>query len=470
MSGLGAFGLVAAALVGCVAQDHDVLDSAPATHTLGELAEGGQAPAAPARSVLTLEGPRPRNLLILSVDTLRRDKVGRYSGGGLTPFLDGLLDQSVALDDFRSCSNWTYASMICAQTGRSMVDHGFEPAGRRPDGAVEEAGSVVPEDLEVLPVWLAQAGYATSLVSTTRFLSSSSVTGNGIGREVLAPDAVGEEVTALGIEAAELLIGGAAPWSLHVHYRDPHSPYHAPTRWLQGTEDLPAIAYDLRTRRGLLDLEEDWSSLGAEDQALVITWLNALYDAEVRYFDDELGRLWASLDALGALDDTLVAFFSDHGEQFFEHGDFQHYNDLFDEESAAVGALWARSLVPVAFSGLTGHADLLPAVFEILDLPPPEGVTGLAPGLAPADRHRATFFGPQGVARGPMNTVELDGMRLYYRWSGELSLYDRVLDPGEQEDLYGQQPARRLTSLLVDEVARSQAYVTWAEPTGLPGG
>src|SRR5688572_12655941 len=62
------------------------------------------------------DGP-PRNLLVISIDTLRRTALGRY-GGGPTPTLDALLAGGVALDDHVQCANWTMASMTCTLSGR----------------------------------------------------------------------------------------------------------------------------------------------------------------------------------------------------------------------------------------------------------------------------------------------------------------------------------------------------------------
>jgi hypothetical protein len=348
-----------------------------------------------------------------------------------------------------------------------MVDLGFEPSGNHSDGD-PEPGTAPPDDLPGIATWLAQAGFQTSLVTTSRFLSSNNPTGNGFQAEVLEDDASAERVTELALQAAATLLDDPAPWFLHVHYRDPYFPYGPPREFVEGLDGLESSDFPLKTQSGVNAVEAAWSDLDSSEQGLILTWLEGFYDGEVRYLDHHLSAFWDGLDSLGALDDTLVVFFTDHGEQFFEHDGLMHYTDLFDEESAAVGALWARSLVPVAFQGPSDHTDLAPAIFDLLGMETPDGMTEHLPGTAPADSPRHSFFGPMGLPSGPINTVDLAGMRLYYRWSGQLQLFDLRADPDSQNDLYGEVGSRRLESLLADEVARIRGYVTWAEPQGLP--
>jgi arylsulfatase A-like enzyme len=458
-------GLWAAVLLACgpvdTATETGLRPDRPAT------AAGGQEPATdPLISRLVLSGPRPRNLLVLSVDTLRRDKVGRYSGGTQTPFLDSVLDESVALDDHRSCSNWTYASLLCALTGQTTVDLGFEPVGNR-QGANMADGTAPPDDLKGLAHWLVDAGFVTSLVTTSRFLSDDQPPGGAFQTVAHEDDAVGERVTALGLEAVAPLMAQDAPWYLHVHYRDPHFPYTAPLEFEEGLAELEGSGYSLTTQAGVNALEADWDILTPEAQDLALAWLNGLQDAEIRYYDQQLQVLWDALEEQGALEDTLVVLFSDHGEQFFEHGEFMHYKALFSEESAALGAFWARSLVPLDYAGPTVHTDLVPGVLDLLGVPIPDSVTGQVPGTRRSDRPRHAFFGPPGTRGGPTNTVDLDGYRLHYDWSGRRRLYDLGTDPSEQVDLHGTIDSTQLERHLVAEVERSMLYVTWVEPQDL---
>src|SRR5262245_59415252 len=69
----------------------------------------------------------PHNLLMISMDTFRKDHLDRYGNVGTTPFLSSLADQGVSLDDHVQCSNWTYASTSCTLAGRFNEEAGLTP-------------------------------------------------------------------------------------------------------------------------------------------------------------------------------------------------------------------------------------------------------------------------------------------------------------------------------------------------------
>ncbi len=442
-------------------------DTASTVGTRPATDDTATGPTDPGPSALVLSGPAPRNLLMISVDTLRRDKVGHHGGGDRTPFLDSVLAESFVLDDHRSCSNWTYSSVVCALTGQSPVDLGFEPVGNRPED-YEDRATVPPEDLAGLPHWLAAVGFETSLVSTSRFLSDRNPPGGGFATSVLEEDAVAARVTDLALAASEPLLVAGAPWFLHVHYRDPHFPWQADAAWEVGLEGLEPAGYQLGNQAGVDNLEADWPDLDEASRANALAWLHGLYDAEVRYFDDELGRLWRGLDEAGALDDTLVVLWTDHGEQLFDHEALFHYQDLYGEEAAALGAFWARTLTGGSWAGPTLHQDLVPAALEVLGVAEPDGVLGVAPGRRSERAPRHAFFGPPGIPTGPLNTVDSEGWRLYYDWHGTTRLYDLTADPLELDDLHGQVDAPRLERHLASELQRIQSYLDWATPVDPP--
>ena len=67
--------------------------------------------------VLSFTGQVPKNLLFISIDTLRRDHLGAHGDLGLTPFLDRLADEGVVMQDHMQCSNWTYGAITCTLLG-----------------------------------------------------------------------------------------------------------------------------------------------------------------------------------------------------------------------------------------------------------------------------------------------------------------------------------------------------------------
>ena len=111
---------------------------------------------------------------------------------------------------------------------------------------------------------------------------------------------------------------------LWLHYFDPHVPYSPPAAF------MPQDAPSARFAQGFFDLQE--VRLGhvvpTPDEK---RWIKALYDGEVQYFDSEFGRLLDHLEQRGWYDDTLIVFTSDHGEEFWEHGGFEHGHEVWEE-------------------------------------------------------------------------------------------------------------------------------------------
>lgn len=380
---------------------------------------------------LVFSDERPTRVLGISIDTLRRDRIGRYSGLDTTPFMDQVLAEGVTLDDFRTCANWTLPGLTCAMTGQSTLDLGVEPLA----SSLSERPEPLPEDLETLATWLDDAGYETRLVSAAKLFSQEQPIANGFDRVHFNGELQAEKlVDAALVEAADLAALDDTPFYLQVHFRDPHSPYAPPDAYQATLAGAELGEMDPRTSEGMKAIRKGWETLGAQEREELATVLFTLYDGELRYLDDQLGRLWAGLDELGLLDDTLVVFWSDHGEQFFDHDRFEHGQSLHRSEAAAVGGLWARALEPGAFTGPTEQVDLVPTVLDALGLPIPDAVTGIPIGSVAEDRVRISAT--VNHRDEPTFTVDREDQRLFYNWTGKRALYDLVDDPGEHRDIY----------------------------------
>ena len=378
---------------------------------------------------LQFRGQPPKNLLMISIDTLRKDHVGRYGGGELTPFLDGLLAESVALDDFVQCSNWTFSSVPCTLGGRPHAEVGFMPRLDR------DLRQPYPEGTPFLAGHLETAGYDSWLFSINSWLSKSWGTSQGYDHEVWPGIFHTDEIVR---RAADQLIEGTAdhddPWFLHVHVKEPHAPYHAPFDYNDELAALEPVSWDLDDFLVHYEVTEDvWPTLTPEEQQLLEAHLRARYRAEVRWLDQQLAQRWADLEARGLLDDTLVVMWSDHGEQFWEHGAQTHAYGLHGEEVDALAFFWAKNLEPVAFEGPTHGTDITPTVLATLGVTPTVPLTGHVVGEAPNDRIRLVST----VARiGAHTAAERDGIKVIFDWAGTVTAFDTRVDPGETNDIW----------------------------------
>lgn len=417
---------------------------------------------------LVFEGERPKNVLMISIDTTRRDHLGPYSvWGELTPFLGELVSQGVSLDDHQQCSNWTYASTGCTLMGRYHEENGFIPElsalGKAP----------YPDGMQTLALRLGEVGYHSILISTNAWLSP---TWNNAQGYTNVPKVPGGSVTKLFNEGLshldEALAMGADPWMLHVHAIEPHPPYNPPEAYMDEANALPPIPWDISTQMAQYATNATWPTMTEQEQQLLEAHLRARYRGEIRYVDDQLRAIFADLDGRGLLDETLVVIWTDHGEQFWEHEQQAHAYFLGAEENDAFLLFWAKNLKPARWPYPTHAVDLLPTVMEALGhplSPDDHSYSGYVLGTAPPTRPR---FGMSVARLGVLQSVTLDGWKLTFNFGGVVRLYDRNTDRGELTDLYALNPAHErvlpLWELLLPRIQRMselepQRTLVWPE-------
>ena len=431
---------------------------------------------------------QPRNLIVIGIDTLRRDAVGRYIGtspaasraagldvlagcGGpttMTPFLDGLLREGLTLDNHRACSNWTNSGLLCFASGRSQLDFGYTPSHAGP----------IPDHFPLLPERLGAAGFTSALVSNNGFVGSNTTYDRFFDTTHVQTEANAEAVTALALDVLEPMVGGEAPWFLQIHYVDPHFPYAASNQETPGSEFLESLPWNLGNTQGWQQMEAEWEGLSPTLQTEIEREIRALYADEVSYVDAALEHLFDQLLRMdGALQETLVLIWSDHGEQFWEHGNTWHGFGLYPEETAAVGSFWTISgadggpgLQALTWEGPTTQEDLLPSVLAALGLPEDHALSGEAIGdAANPSRVRHSLRFHESALEGTLQALEQDNWLLHFQWDGTRALYDLQADRGATRDLSDDEPeiASRLWGLLEPQIMELAALneVTAPEPT-----
>ena len=405
-------------------------------------------------------GHTPKNLLVISLDTTRRDRLSFFDDEDLTPNLASIFSGGVLLENHRTCSNWTAPSVFCAQTGNIELDAGVWPT------ALTEADhdplvTWPPAENQTLATILGAAGFETTLVTSNSIFSIDMNGGAyGFDREVRWIWEAAPGVTDMAIENAKDLGKDGKRWYYHVHYVDPHEQYQAPQEyWPDPDMKCP---WDMTNTNVLKQLSGGviWDSLDEKDQELARACLFNVYDGEIRYWDQELARLWSYFDDAGLLDDTLVVFWTDHGQSFGEHrGKFNHGVTLHDEENAATAAFWARDIEPLDWTGPTVHQDLAPTILTALGVPLGTH-TGIVVGLAPEDRALVSFDYLVGYSI-PISSVVQGNLKLMYDWDGTMRFYDLAVDPSEQMDQFDAKDpdVKRLWGVLQPYVARTDK--TW---------
>jgi len=372
-------------------------------------------------------GEVPKNVLMISIDTFRKDYMGRYDpSGDRTPTLTGLASSGVALDDHVTCSNWTFAGIACTLLGTYNIDQGFTPK------LVADGQVPYPEGSTFLAERLQTMGYYSVLSSTNGWFTPEWGMTQGYDEAFVPYNA-----TAWGAwtEARDTLLGASTdkPWMVHLHLIEPHVPYKAPDAYQVELQGLDPIPYDLEVKDDHYDTTRKvWPDMTDEERELLLQHLDIRYRAEIAYTDDQIYDILVDAQRRGLLDDTLVVVWTDHGEQMFEHGYQSHAYTLHAEENDGIALFWAKNIVPMAWTEPTTAIDIAPTLVELLG-GDTEGMTGIPLGQAPLDRARFAL----AVARtGAVQMVEKEGKKLIFNWSGEAWFFDRTTDPMEVSNLY----------------------------------
>lgn len=403
--------------------------------------------------------PRPRNLLLISLDTLRADHLGSYGYARPTsPFLDSLAAEGVVFERAHTTSPWTLPSHTSLFTGLYPSQHG-----------VKNEGFSLPGDVPTLSQALAGRGFATAAVVSAHFLAPRYGLDRGFERYLVVPTnprhgGAATTVTAEGL--GWLAKRQGRPFFLFLHYMDIHSDY----RPAPSFEALFASPYRGRvdgSTRQLRAFTRKLITFDDVDRARLID----LYDAEIRQLDDGLERLFSRLREQGELEDTLVVVTADHGEEFFEHGGVLHGQSHY-QEMLHVPLILSGPGLPKGrrISEPVSLIDLAPTLLALFGAPAPATLPGR--DLAPLWRSRDTSWPERSLFAEADRTVESrDTERalirgnwklVVHRDTGELELYDLAADPREQQNLAQSDPERairlaaELTATLASERRASE--------------
>ncbi len=452
--------------------------------------------ATPAVQPSRLPFPRPRNAIVILVDTLRADHLSCYGYERATsPEIDAFAASGVRFARAIVQNPKTSPSVATILSGTYPHTHGIATIGTR-----------LPDRVLLLPEVLAPRGYETaSFVANVNvgavfnfdqgFRTMVQVGGRRVNNDAA-------RVNAAVIPWLRQHRDGK-PFFLYVHYIDPHAPYDPPPPYRDmfvrdrywGERDGLDVPFG-DTHVGRI---EHWLAI---DHSTDVDLYVARYDGEIRYVDGRIGELLREIERLGLADDTLVVLVADHGESLGEHGwYFSHGLSLHetDVHVPLVFRLPGRLPAGRVVSRVVETVDIAPTILDLLGVPVPpvmEGRTlapfllpGTAPGrpAAPAFMEAGSRIGRQrkGIRTERWKLVyNADGIDLdrepfapglYLRvhrvnqfWATRRggpgryalwSLWDLAADPGEERDLYRERPevVARLRPLLQEWISREPA-------------
>jgi arylsulfatase A-like enzyme len=401
--------------------------------------------ASPTRVEEPVASPESPSILLVVIDTLRRDYLGFHGfEGDISPNLDALARRSVVFDQALSPAPWTRPAVASLFTSLYPEQHG--QSGVVGEGA-SRAQTVLPPDARTLAERLRSRGYATAAFVGNPWMTRGS--GLSQGFELYDDRDVGNEVE------ADVLLDRAADWIetrplqspffVYVHLMDVHGPYRPLP------EDLAALRGDSAPRvsrpLGLVefgripDYLRQGGGPGTGDPMRLGTWRDS-YAAGVRRADRALGDFFSRLERAGALDRTAIVVTSDHGEELADHGGWNHGDTLFDEQVRIPLMIRVPGNAPARrVDRVVSLLDVLPTLEVMAGAAPPRDVMGadLGPLLVGTDLDRPDVVYLSGVKRRPeLAAVRTADAKLILRADGQrLSFFDLVQDPLEQEDAQG---------------------------------
>ncbi len=358
--------------------------------------------------------PRDSNVLLVTVDTLRADRLGIYGGAVATPHLDRLAREGAFFPSAFAQSPLTLPSHSSILTGTYPTYHGVRDNGR----------FRLPDSMDTLAEILKRAGFATAAFVGAFPVDSRFGLAQGFDR--YDDDFGGARGRLVFAERkAEVVVEAARAWmKVHesartftwVHLFDPHAPYSPP---------------------------EPFDTAYADK-----------YDGEVAYVDHVLESLF---DSVGA--DTLVVVTADHGEGLGEHGESTHSLFIYDSTLRVPLILRGPGVPPGTIVKDDARSiDIVPTILDLLghsgDCAHCQGrslVPAIEGGaLAPVATYAETYFPRLNLGWSELRSLRKGKWKLIA--APEPELYDLSSDPGELDNVAPTHPdeVRGLSSALAD--------------------
>ncbi|HDS29535.1 MAG TPA: DUF229 domain-containing protein, partial [Firmicutes bacterium] len=390
-----------------------------------------------------LDEPR-RNVLLIGIDTLRSDALSPYGARPeVTPNLTKFSESATLFEQARSQAPWTLPSFASIVTGLMPTKAGATGTHRS-----------IPEKTTTAGEMLLPLGYATFTVCSTPWIGGpTSGFQQGVETTVFLP----EHRAQIQVERAKRFITESIDrdWFCFIHIMDPHEPYEPPEEYRKilcdpdysGIFPTGHVGGDIRLEPGVVSVEEE------------IRHVRNLYDAEVANVDAAMSDLFRFLDENGLMDDTLIIFCSDHGEEFYEHDGFGHgftqYDELVHVPLIVKGGDFPeghRISKPVA------NLDILPTILSYLDIEKPDDL----PGFPLQDTVHSPESIPERIIFGE-ETARQKGIPLIYSFEWpfkcifnvanfDVELYHVENDPSELSDIRTEYPDQ-LASLIMNIAA-----------------
>jgi len=370
------------------------------------------------------------NVLLITIDTLRADRLSCYGYRGLeTSTIDRFAADSMLFTKAFAHTTTTLPSHVNILLGTTPLSHGVH----------DNFNFIVPGGTLTLAEYLKKFGYLTGAVIGAYPLDSRFGLDQGFDTYDDDYEREGSHKLAAGERSAKAVVDKSiawidshgSPWFLWAHVFDPHDPYDPPEPFRTQFKDR-------------------------------------LYDGEIAYADQELGRLFGHLTEKGLLKRTVVVLTGDHGESLGEHGEKTHGYLAYNTTLWIPLIIYIPGLSKGRYEQNVAHIDIFPTICDALEIEKPSTLQGVS--LLPALRGKnppkqpvyfESLYPFYNRGWAPLNGY-IDDQEKFID-SPNPELYDLKEDFNEQRNLLGRNEADRNRKNLGELVMRMSASSTAQE-------
>ncbi|MCB1054241.1 MAG: sulfatase [Acidobacteria bacterium] len=371
--------------------------------------------------------PERPNVVLIGADTLRADAIGVLGGDpDVTPAIDQLASESDLWPETVSCFNVTNPSFASLMTGLYGKNHG-----------VYDLRTQLPESFTTLAEEFSGAGYDTLAIIAARHLGNHN-SGLGQGFDETSLSELHYSAELVIDQGMDWISGRRKPFFVWLHLFDPHTPHTPPAPY--------ALGFHQTTTHGLSP-DGDWRMHRTPGwpgySFMPLGGSRELYQGEVAYLDRQVDRLMGFLRSQRLLENTIVVFVADHGENLADHGVRFGHHGLFETTTRVPlmirwpGAEREGRRIP----GLVQNVDVFPTLLAAAGIPVPDNDgENLLEITGDGKRGRRAAFSEHSHAQGArirtpdFSYMVSEGSNFF---PDGRYLYDLRTDPHETRNLAG---------------------------------
>jgi arylsulfatase A-like enzyme len=373
--------------------------------------------------IVSSSSPKEPNIILISIDTLRRDHLGLYGyAREVSPFLDRMAEETAVFDRALAQAPYTVTSHMTMITSlwprvHQILTHVYQDR-------LSTKWLTLAQILKArgyMTAGFTAGGQVSAVYGFDRGMDVYDYQG-GIS-EIIFPKAIGWMARTRG-----------NPFFLFLHTYDPHMPYE------------PPAPYDTIFDPDYKGNISRWTEENVEiTDPELFNRIVELYDGEIRYVDSQLQRVIGFLKDAGLYENTLIIVTSDHGEEFMEHGTMAYHSHTLYNELLLVplfirfpGGKWGGRRIQEAVA----LNDLMPTVLDYLELPFPaycqgESLLTYLKRKSPVNPGRKIFSERITKRDDPQVDICVQSLSEKYCQNAYLSdeYFDLAGDPGEKSNI-----------------------------------